>query len=100
MFYCQENRIESLTISKVSTNLALLIDRQVKTTNNTTFEAVSFSDVTFIIHDIYIICFMMIISFFVICVWTGLTLDSYFREEWAWGDDLALDDWAWDDNWV
>ena len=74
MFYCQENRIESLTISKVSTNLALLIDRQVKTTNNTTFEAVSFSDVTFIIHDIYIICFMMIISFFVICVWTGLTV--------------------------
>ena len=74
MFYCQENQIESLTISKVSTNLALLIDRQVKTTNNTTFEAVSFSDVTFIIHDIYIICFMMIISFFVICVWTGLTV--------------------------
>ena len=74
MFYCQENRIESLTISKVSTNLALLIDRQVKTTNNTTFEAVSFSDVTFIIHDIYIICFMMIISFSVICVWTGLTV--------------------------
>ena len=27
-------------------------------------------------------------------------VDSYFREEWAWGDDLALDDWAWDDNWV
>ena len=98
MFYCQENQIESLTISKVSTNLALLTDRQVKTTNNTTFEAVSFPEVTFIIHDIYIICFLRIISFF---RYMRLDrVDSYFKEEWAWGDDLALDDWAWHDNWV
>ena len=81
-FIAKKFQIESLTISKVSTNLALLTDRQVKTTNNTTFEAVSFPEVTFIIHDIYIICFLMIISFF-----RYMRLDrvgSYFREEWAW----------------